>query len=67
MRDPTNLRVYRVDDRFFRVDVANPGAPAEMLGEGGWVAVVLTAEEVTGLINVRELTPEEIDGLDLPS
>ncbi len=61
------LRVYRGDDRFFRVDVANPSAPAEMLGEGGWVPVVPTAQEVTGLLKVRELTPEEIDGLDLPS
>jgi hypothetical protein len=62
-----NLRVYRGDDRFFRVDVANPSAPAEMLGERGWAPLVPTAQEVSGLLKVRELTPDEIDGLDLPS
>ena len=62
----TNVRVFRVDDHLFRVDVDRPNAPAEALSDGRWRPVVLTVEEVAGLINARELTPEEVGELDLP-
>ena len=66
MNEGTNLRVYQVDDHIFRIDLDRPNAPAEILSDGRWVPVVLTAEEVAGLINARELSLDEIGGLDLP-
>lgn len=66
MNGGTNLRVFQVDEHFFRVHVDKPTAPAEVLTDGHWVPVVITAEELVGLINARELTSDEIDGLDLP-
>ena len=66
MNEGTNPRVYQVDDHIFRIDVDRPNAPAEVLMDGRWVPVVLTAEEVAGLINARELPPDEIEGLALP-
>jgi hypothetical protein len=59
-------RHYAVDEHVFRVQIDNPSAPAEVLSEGCWTPVVLTAEEVIGLVNARELTPEETEKLDLP-
>jgi hypothetical protein len=66
VNEGTNRRVYNVDDHIFRIDVDRPNAPAEVLADGPWVPVVLTAEEVAGLINARELSLDEIGGLDLP-
>jgi len=66
MNEGANMRVYKVDDHIFRIDVDRPSAPAEILMDGRWVPVVLTAEEVAGLINARELPSDEISGLDLP-
>jgi hypothetical protein len=64
--ETSNLRFYGVDEHFFRVHVDKPSAPAEVLTDDRWVPVVLTAEEVAGLINARELASDEIDALDLP-
>jgi hypothetical protein len=61
----TNLRVFQVDEHFFRVDADKPSAPAEVLTEGRWIPVVLTTEELVGLINARELRPDEVDRLGL--
>lgn len=66
MSEGTNLRVFQVDEHVFRIDIDRPNAPAEMLREGEWVPVVLTADEVKGLIHARELVSDEIEALDLP-
>jgi hypothetical protein len=58
-------RIYRVDERVFRVNVDNPSAPAEVHVGGEWRALVLSTEEVLTIMNARELTPEEIDRLGL--
>jgi len=36
-------------------------SPAEVYRDGKWVPVVLTTEEVMGLMDGRELSPEETE------
>jgi hypothetical protein len=62
-----DVRIFQVDEHFFRVRVEDLAAPAEALREGRWVPVVLTTEEVVGLLNAHELTAPELEELDLPS
>ena len=59
------LRIFQVDDHFFRIDADRPEAPAEVHRDGRWIQVVLTTDEVLTLINARELAPEEVAKLGL--
>ena len=61
------LRIFQVDDHFFRINGKRSEAPAEVYRDGRWIAVVLTTEEVLALINARELSEGEIKDLDLPA
>jgi hypothetical protein len=56
-----NLRLFQIDTHIFRVRVDRLDSPAEVYRDGNWVPVVLTAEEVMGLMNGRELSPEETE------
>jgi hypothetical protein len=61
-----NLRLFRIDEHIFRVRVDRVDSPAEVYRDGRWEPVVLTTEEVMGFMNARELSPKEIEDLELP-
>jgi hypothetical protein len=61
-----DLKIFQVDDHFFRIDAGRPEAPAEVYRDGRWIKVVLTTEEVLTLMNARELSAKEIQALKLP-
>jgi hypothetical protein len=65
-RGMQDKRFVQVDDHIFRLAVDRPDEPAEVLRDGEWVTLVLTNQEVLSLINVKELTPDEVRELGLP-
>jgi hypothetical protein len=59
-------RIFRVDGHLFRVDVDRPDAPVQVLRDGAWHALVLSTQDLLGLMSAPELTAEEIEKPGLP-